>query len=143
LLEQLESVATPVVGVNNTYEVPLGSVATLDVEDRKIFLLVNQRADDGGSESVTKEDYWRCLGQLWGAMNRAGNNNPLAVPILGSGSGRVAADRVSLMQLILISFLMASRIAPVTRRLTIVIRGDDYDAAEMQEMSIFLKSLVF
>jgi hypothetical protein len=143
ILAQLSSVATAVPGASNVYEVPLGSVAWLEVGGQKIFLLVNQRAGDTGSASVTKEDYWNCLGALWSYMSRAGNNYPLAVPILGSGSGRVAADRVSLMQLILISFLMTSRLAPVTRRLSVVIRDDDYDPVEMQEMALFLKSLVF
>ena len=63
------------------------------------------------------------------------------MPVLGSKAGRAPASRISLIQLILISFAIANRSVPITERLTILIREHDYCPNEMFEIFRFMDEL--
>ncbi|MGD1941441.1 MAG: macro domain-containing protein [Leptolyngbyaceae cyanobacterium] len=128
---------------DHVYEVAINSIATVEINDKNIFFLINQRYDHIKQElhDTAKEDIWLGFCNLWTAVKSKGGNSPIAVPVLGSRIGRAPASRISLIQLILISFAIANRSVPITERLTIVIRELDYSPNEMFEISRFMDDL--
>lgn len=129
--------------VGKTYKVAVGSVAVVELGKSKAFFLINQQYDHKNRQlyDMQKEDIWLGLCNLWAAVKSNGNQLPIAVPILGAKIGKAPASRMSLVQLILISFAIANRSAPITERLTVVINPDDYSPGEMFEIIRFMDGL--
>jgi hypothetical protein len=121
----------------------LGTVAIVPVQDYKAFLLVFSVTNDDKTTTTTKEDLWGSLCHLWAAIRRNGFLEPITVPVFGSGLARFPASRISLIQLLVLSFVIASREAKVSKKLTISIATQDYDPAEMVEVIEFLRTLDF
>jgi hypothetical protein len=62
---------------------------------------------------------------------------------LGAGLAGFQASRISLIQLLLLSFAIATREKIVTRKLTLMIWEGDYDPREMSEAIEMIKTLEF
>jgi hypothetical protein len=121
----------------------LGTVAIVPVRDKKAFLLVFSVTNDDKTTTTSTEELWMSLCRLWVAIRRNGFLSPIAVPVFGSGLARFPASRISLIQLLLLSFVIASRESKVSKKLTLVISEHDYDPAEMMEAIGLLETLDF
>jgi hypothetical protein len=128
-------------GKPNRY--PIGSVAIIEVNSRKVFLTAFSVTNADGTTTTSKDNLWSSLSQLWSEFVRVGQTEPLAVPVLGSGISRVQASRISLIQLLILSFVIATRERVVSRHLKIVIYENDYDPVEMAEAIELIKTLDF
>jgi hypothetical protein len=122
---------------------PIGTVAKIDVNRRKAFLLVFSVTNYDKTTTTSKEDLWISFGKLWAAVRKHGYSEPIAVPVLGSGLARFRSSRISLIQLILLSFAIATREDIVCRRLKIVISPDSYDPDEIAEAIQMIETLDF
>jgi hypothetical protein len=124
------------------YKASIGSVAAVKIRDRKIFFLINQEYQhQEGLKNISKQNLWFGLCNLWDVVKNKGNNYNISIPVLGSGLGRAPAFRLPLIQLILISFMISSREALISRRLTIVIQAQDYNPEEMSEIISFIERI--
>jgi hypothetical protein len=127
--------------VSGTYKVPVGSVGIVKIGDLKTFCLVNKEKVVGRTTNISKENLWLALCNLWEAVKDKGGNRPVIVPVLGAGFGRAPASRISLIQLILMSFAVSNREFRITRKLTIMIHEQDYSPSEISEVIAFIEAL--
>ena len=122
---------------------PIGTVAVVSDGSRKIFLTVFSKAKPDKATDTTQEDLWISLSELWKVVRREGGLEPITVPVWGSGMARFHASRITLIQIVLLSFVIAARERPVSRKLTLVIHGDSYDPEEMAEAIQLIDTLDF
>lgn len=127
--------------ISGTYKVPIGSVGVVKIGDIKTFCLVNKEKAVGKTTNISKENLWLALCNLWEAVKNKGGNYPVIIPVLGAGFGRAPASRISLIQLILMSFAVSNREFRITKRLTIMIHEQDYNPGEMSEVIAFIDAL--
>jgi hypothetical protein len=126
---------------SETYKVPVGSVGVVRLDSIKAFCLVNKEKIVGKTTNISKENLWLALCNLWEVVKNKGGNNPVIVPVLGAGFGRAPASRISLIQLILMSFAVSNREFRITRKLIIMIQEEDYTPNEMSEIIAFIDAL--
>jgi hypothetical protein len=126
---------------SETYKVPVGSVGVVRLDSIKVFCLVNKEKIVGKTTNISKENLWLALCNLWEVVKNKGGNNPVIVPVLGAGFGRAPASRISLIQLILMSFAVSNREFRITRKLIIMIQEEDYTPNEMSEIIAFIDAL--
>lgn len=122
---------------------PVGTVAVVKEGSRKIFLTVFSKANHDKTTDTTQDDLWLSLSAMWKVVRRAGGLEPIAVPVWGSGLANFNAPRISLIQIVLLSFVIATREKPVSRKLTLVIHEKDYDPEEMSEAIQLVNTLDF
>lgn len=122
---------------------PVGTVAVVKAGARKVFLTVFSKANHDKTTNTTQDDLWLSLSALWKVVRRDGGLEPIAVPVWGSGLALFNAARISLIQIVLLSFVIATRERPVSRKLTLVIHEKDYDPEEMSEAIQLVNTLDF
>ena len=122
---------------------PIGTVAVIPAPHGKIFLVAFSRTKDDRTTVTSKEDLWASLCALWAMFKKEGFMEPIAVPLFGAGLAGVPVSRVSLTQLLILSFIIASREMTVSRKLKLVINEGDYDPEEISEAIELLKTLDF
>ncbi|HEX8068606.1 MAG TPA: macro domain-containing protein [Pyrinomonadaceae bacterium] len=129
-------------GKNRRYQT--GTVAVVEQGGRKLFLSAFSRLQPDRTSTITKEDLLASLSNLWAAVRQHGKNDePLALPVWGSGLAGFHASRISLIQLLLLFFVIATRERIVTRKLTLVIYEGDYDPKEFNEAIQLIDTLDF
>jgi hypothetical protein len=85
-------------------------------------------------------DLWLGLDGLWEAVYRHGQRDKLAMPVVGSGLARIdPLDQASLIRLICLSFIAASRQHLLTHHLTVLMPEPAFHARSA-EVQAFLDS---
>ncbi len=126
-----------------TERFPIGAVAVIQLTNQKVFLFAFSTTNNDKTTTTTKEDLWASLCQLWTEVRKQGFLEPISVPVFGAGLARFPASRISLIQLLLLSFAIATRENIVSRKLTLVISESDYDPEEMAEAIELVNTLEF
>lgn len=96
-----------------------------------------------GNALVSKEDLWMSLSSLWKMVRERSTSDRFAVPFWGVGIARFPSSRLLLIQLLLISFAIATRESVVTRKLSLIIYEKDYDPEEIIVIIQILNTLTF
>ncbi|MBD3339649.1 MAG: hypothetical protein GF353_11110 [Candidatus Lokiarchaeota archaeon] len=128
-------------GKNKKY--PIGAVAMVPIQDRKIFLSVFSTMNCDKVTNVTRDSIWKSLCKLWDVLRQYKSLASISIPVWGAGFGLAAASRISLVQLILTSFIISNRECPVSRKLSIVICEADYNPKEMIKIRELVKTMSF
>lgn len=122
---------------------PIGTVAVIgDAQEGRVYALAysNMRNDLVAESSV--HDVWYALGQLWNSVYTHGQQQSIAMPLVGTGLARINyLDRESMLRMTLISYVARSREKLVCDELTVYIHPSDRDKINMLELAAFLKTL--
>lgn len=121
----------------------IGTVAVILANQRKVFLISFTKTGSDNNTTVSKDDLWTSLTALWAAIGKHGYAEPISIPAWGGGLARFAASRLSLIQLAMLSFVIATRESIISRKLTLIISESDYDPQEMTEVIQFINTLEF
>ena len=122
---------------------PVGTVATVPAGNKQAFITVYSKMNADKLTLTSIEDIWLSLCGLWSAVRLHGNLHSISIPIWGAGLARAKASRLSLIQLVLISFAIATREIRVSRKLSIIIYEPDYEPDEMRKAIRVLNSIDF
>jgi len=131
--------ASNVGGKTDLYNI--GAVAKIMPKKQSAYLLaISQLNKDGVAES-SFEDVKIALASLWNYISSKGSYEPLAIPILGTGHGRINTPRDVVIKEIIRSFIAACSERKFTNKLTVVIAPRDYHdhALDIYEIGEFLK----
>jgi antiphage defense system Thoeris ThsA-like protein len=121
---------------------PLGTVAVLGTPRRHFFCVAYSTMSGGLVARSSADVLWHSLSRLWDAVDGRGGRQPLAMPVVGAALARVdALDRESILRLILLSFVAASRERVRTSRLRIVLRPEEFAEIDRLELQAFIDSL--
>lgn len=86
------------------------------------------------------EDLEIALARTWQAINAAGQREPVHAPVMGSHLARLGVSRTLLIQMIVLSFIAATRAgAPST--LTVWISPRDRDVVDVIVLEDWLRGL--
>lgn len=72
-----------------------------------------------------------CLEKLWHYIGKCGETDPVTIPLMGSGRGRLTETRETIAQEIIDSFIEACDNKKFCRKLTIIISPHDYQKYDL------------
>jgi hypothetical protein len=104
---------------------PMGTTIPVNTHGKTFYFTAIATLNAEGNASTTIPDVKKALNGLWDHVRRAGELQELAVPLIGTGRGRLQVPRNKMIELISESFVEASANGKFTDRLVIVIHPDD------------------
>jgi hypothetical protein len=122
---------------------PIGTTVTLRPQGRTAYLCAIAHMNQQGNAYATFDDIKNALPQLWDHITSNGDHGDIVVPVLGSGLGRVAQNRETLIREILQSFVAACAAQRPCSSLAVVIHPKDYYSLDidLNELGAFLTHL--
>lgn len=104
---------------------PMGTTIPILAHGRTFYLTAMADLNAQGNAYTTLENVRLALEGLWKHVREAGELQQLAVPVVGTGRGRLTSSRKKMISLIADSFVKASEENRFTENLVIVVRPDD------------------
>jgi Domain of unknown function (DUF6430) len=128
--------------LGNLRRYPVGTVAVVGEPHRRVFGVAYSRMGNDLVAKSTVQEWWLSLSNLWDAIYQHGQNESVAIPLVGSGLARLNfLDRQNLLKMIIMSFVARSRESVVCRELRIVIWPPDLADVDLVEAGAFLRAL--
>ena len=109
----------------NKREYPIGTVARVKTHSRTFYFLAMARLSPDGTAKSTFREVEDSLDALWSYVASRGEVKDLAIPVIGTGRGRVGQPRKKAIERIAQSFAEVSREQVFSNRLTVVVRESD------------------
>ncbi|MBL8554595.1 MAG: hypothetical protein JNL41_09985 [Phenylobacterium sp.] len=106
-------------------EFPIGTVAKVTAPGRIYYFVAMSRLNEHGTARSTLHDIDDALEGLWKFVGDQGELRPIAIPLMGTGRGRVELPRKKMIERIAQSFADASRDKIFSNRLAILVRPQD------------------
>jgi hypothetical protein len=106
-------------------EYPIGTVAPVKLPGRTFYFVAMSRLNDQGTAKSSVRDIEEALDSLWTFIAIRGELRDVAMPMMGTGRGRVALPRKKMVERIAQSFADASREKTFCNKLTVVVRPED------------------
>lgn len=110
-------------GQKNPY--PMGTTIPIHTHGKTFYFNAMSEIGKGGNASSSISDIKNALTGLWNYVRNNGELQELAVPVIGTGRGRVQISRKKMIALIAESFAKASKEKKFTDKLIITIRPKD------------------
>lgn len=121
---------------------PVGTVAVLGGGRQLVFGVAYSRLGNDAVARSSVEELWHSLNRLWDAIYLRGQQDAVALPLLGAGLARLTSlEAQDILRLILLSFVARSRERRVCRELRVLIRPQDTDKIDLDDAAGFLRSL--
>lgn len=109
---------------------PIGTTIPITTHGKTFYFNAMSELNEQGNASTTLQHVKDALKGLWQHVRDAGELQELAVPLVGTGRGRLNLPRNKMIELIAESFVEASNQGAFSDHLVIVVRPDD--AAKFQ-----------
>lgn len=124
---------------------PMGTVVPISTHGKTFYFTAMACLNEQGNASTTVDDVKAALNGLWKHIREAGELQELAVPLVGTGRGRIQISRKKMIALIAQSFVEASEVNKFSEKLTIVIRPEDANnfSVNLYDVKDNLKQLLF
>lgn len=106
-------------------EYPIGTVAPVKLPGRTFYFVAMSRLNDQGNAKSTLREIEEALESLWHFIAHRGELRDVAIPLMGTGRGRIALPRKKMVERIAQSFADASRDKVFSNKLAVVIRPED------------------
>jgi hypothetical protein len=113
---------------------PIGTVAPVRIPGRTFYFVAMSQFNETGTAKSSLRDIETALESLWEYVTSHGELRDIAMPLMGTGRGRIALPRKKMVERIAQSFADASREKVFSNRLVVVIRPQD---AEDHGVSLF------
>ncbi len=128
-------------GKNKRYKI--GTTIVLHEHNRKFFCCAYSRMGEDLKASSNIHNLWDSLYGIWNKLRHEGELKTVAMPVIGTSLARVGeiSSYTLAIKLILLSFIINSRIEPISKELVIVIQEDDVKKADLLEIKDFIGSL--
>lgn len=104
---------------------PMGTTIPITTHGKTFYWTAMSTLNDKGNASTTLENARDALDGLWKYVREAGELQELAVPVIGTGRGRLKQSRKRVIAIIAESFWKASEENKISDKLIIVIRPED------------------
>jgi len=104
---------------------PMGTTIPITTHGKTFYFTVMADLNAQGNASTTPENVRLALEGLWKHVRDAGELQELAVPVVGTGRGRLMLSRKKIISLIAESFVDTSERNKFAEHLVIVVRPED------------------
>ena len=108
-----------------TLPCPMGTTIPIHTHGKTFYLTAMAEIGEGGNASSSISHIKTALDGLWEYVRIKGELQELAVPVVGTGRGRVKHSRKKMIALIAESFVKASMRDKISDKLIITIRPED------------------
>lgn len=112
-------------GLTITAPYPMGTTIPVHTHGKTFYFTAMSTIGPGGNASSSLQDIRSALEGLWEYVRTSGELQKLAVPLVGTGRGRIQSSRKKMISLIAESFVNASKSHKFTDHLVIVVRPSD------------------
>lgn len=109
---------------------PLGTVVPITTHGKTFYFLAMADLNAHGNAYSSEHGVQRALKGLWEFVREQGELQEIAVPVIGTGRGRLQVPKRKMVEQIASSFVEASSEGKISDRLVIVIREEDAKGAE-------------
>lgn len=109
---------------------PLGTVVPVTTHGKTFYFLAMAELNEHGNAASTELGVLGALDGLWAYVRDQGELQEIAVPVIGTGRGRLQVPKRKMIEQIASSFVKASKDGKISDRLVIVIREEDAKGAE-------------
>lgn len=106
-------------------EYPIGTVAKVSTPDRNFYFVAMSHLNEHGTAKSTLREVEDALVGLWQFATEQGELRTIAIPLMGTGRGRVELPRKKMVERIAQSFADASKEKIFSNKLTIIVRPQD------------------
>ena len=121
---------------------PVGTVARLSLDGRRIFAVVHCRQDLDLVTRSSAAELRQALDQVWRAVRQHGLLRPVAIPLVGACLARVnELSQEQLMIMIIDTFLKNCRDSRCAPELRIVLRLSDVERVRVSDVARFVEAL--
>lgn len=103
----------------------MGTVVPISTHGKMFYFTAMSELNEQGNAFTTAENVNSMLQGLWKYVKESGDLQSLALPIIGTGRGRLQISRKKMIAMIADSFCKASIENKFTEKLIIVVRPDD------------------
>jgi len=122
---------------------PIGTTIAIGPLNSRYFLTAYGYMGNDLKCTSDAHSIWLSLSQLWDEVRINGQGTKVATPILGSDMARTGLPRTTLIKIIVISFIAASKKELVSKKLTVVVHPDDLSFINLYDLREFLNSTCF
>jgi Domain of unknown function (DUF6430) len=117
-------------------EYPIGTVVKVSAGAKTFYFLAMSKLNAHGTAYTTMRDVEDALEWLWKFIASQGNLRDLAVPLIGTGRGRIDTSRKKMTEKIAQSFADAASGAVFSNKLTVMIHSADADRFQVNLFEI-------
>lgn len=114
----------------------IGTVAKIMVRQEIFYLLAIGSLNKNGTAQTSLSSIRTALDKLWDFISSEGENDPVIVPLLGTGRGRITTSRKKMIEIHAQSFINASKDKTFSNKLIITIWPDDAKNFEINLLEI-------
>lgn len=104
---------------------PMGTTVRIDIATEIFYLLAMSDLNYNNTAQTTLENVLTSTEELWNFIITKGENEPIVLPLIGTGRGRITTNRKRLIARIAQSFTKASEQQIFSSKLVIVINPPD------------------
>ncbi len=104
---------------------PMGTTIPITTHGKTFYFTAMADLNAQGNASTTPDNVLLALEGLWNHVREAGDLQELAIPVVGTGRGRLMLSRKKMISLIAESFVNASKQNKFAEHLVIVVRPED------------------
>jgi hypothetical protein len=113
----------------------IGTTVAVPLEGRKGFLFALSKTDPATLKArADVPAMWAALAGLWKCVRNHSNGHPVSLPLVGAGQSGVAVDPRHLLQLLLLSVVVATREGEVCKRINVVLHPDLFEKIDLRTM---------
>src|SRR5690606_30684192 len=110
---------------------PMGTTVRIKVGPETCYLLAMSDLNYDNTAQTTFENVLISTNELWNYIAHKGENEPIVLPLIGTGRGRITVNRKRLIATIAQSFTKASEQKIFSKKLVIVIHPSDAENFEI------------
>lgn len=110
---------------------PLGTTIPIATHGKTFYFTAMAHLNEHGNASTTVDYIKIALDGLWKHVRESGELQELAIPVIGTGRGRLSSSRKQIIAEIAKSFAEASEEGKITGKLIIVVRKSDADKSDV------------
>jgi len=120
---------------------PIGTTLALHQSKKYFPLVYATMGNDLACTPTPAADITIALFKLWDCVRSHGQNDIVAVPVIGSGPARSGLSRTTLVKMIMLTFCTSHATNPVTKGLDIYVHPTDIEHVDFNAIKLFLKNL--
>lgn len=123
--ELIDKISERLSKITGSAPFPMGTTIPITTHGKTFYFTVMAELSAQGNAKTTLGNISEALDGLWKHVREAGELQELAIPVIGTGRGRLEQSRKKIIAVIASSFVRASEKNKFTDKLVIAIRNED------------------
>ncbi len=144
-IELVEQISEGVRALEGSVPFPIGTTIPVTTHGKTFYFTAMANLNEAGNASTTRELIKQALDGLWKHVRESGELQELAVPVIGTGRGRLRVSRKTVIGIIADSFVKATEEGKVTDNLVIVVPPSDAErfGVNLYDIKDYLNHLLY